>query len=148
MSGTKDAISGTVTGNDQHVGFRAMIMKQAIEYNLAGFTKNLPNDVVSFVLQGDGKRLNDAVLAIQAGTKKSSDIKVSTVEDKVDPSMDAFTIFEWTSTTRKITTPYTLVFHLRPDDEKIAPENVKTVWRGILQSTLKGDDLKKLSPDD
>ena len=44
--------------------------------------------------------------------------------------------------------PYTLVFHLRPDDDKIAPENVKTVWRGILQSTLKGDDLKKLGPDD
>jgi acylphosphatase len=67
----KEAISGTVTGNDQHVGFRAMIMKQAIEYNLAGFTKNLPNDVVSFVLQGDGKRLNDAVSAIQEGTTKS-----------------------------------------------------------------------------
>ena len=97
MSGKDEAISGTVTGNDQHVGFRAMIMKQGIEYNLAGFTKNLPNDVVSFVLQGDGKRLNDAVSAIQEGTKKSSDIKVSTAADKVDPSLNAFTIFEWTS---------------------------------------------------
>jgi hypothetical protein len=38
--------------------------------------------------------------------------------------------------------------HLRPDDGKLAPENVKTVWRGILQSTLKGDDMKKLGPDD
>ena len=118
MSGKDEAISGTVTGNDQHVGFRAMIMKQAIEYNLAGFTKNLPNDVVSFVLQGDGKRLTDAVLAIQEGTKKSSDIKVSTAKDKVDPSLNAFTVFDWTSTTRNITTPYTLVFHLRPDSGK------------------------------
>jgi hypothetical protein len=33
MKEKKEAISGTVTGNDQHVGFRAMIMKQAIEYN-------------------------------------------------------------------------------------------------------------------
>ena len=148
MEEKKEAISGTVTGNDQHVGFRAMIMKQAIEYNLPGFTKNLPNDVVSFVLQGDGKRLNDAVSAIQEGTKKSSDIKVSTAKDKADPSLNAFTIFAWTSTTRNITNPYTLVFHLRPDDGKLAPENVKTVWHGILQSTLKGDDLKKLGPDD
>ena len=101
MKEKREAISGTVTGNDQHVGFRAMIMKQAIEYNLAGFTKNLPNDVVSFVLQGDGKRLNDAVSAVQEGTKKSSDIKVSTAEDKVDPSLNAFTIFDWTSTTSK-----------------------------------------------
>ena len=148
MSEKDEAISGTVTGNDQHVGFRAMIMKQAIELNLAGFTKNLPHDVVSFVLQGDGKRLNDAVAAIQEGTKTSSDIKLSTSEDKVDPSLDAFTIFDWTSTTRNITKPYTLVFHLRSDDKKITPETVKTVWRGILQSTLKGDDLKKLGPDD
>jgi acylphosphatase len=117
MSEKVEAISGTVTGNDQHVGFRAMIMKQAIEYNLAGFTKNLPNDVVSFALQGDGKRLNDAVSAIQEGTKKSSDIKVGIAKDKADPSLNAFTIFAWTSTTRNITTPYTLVFHLRSDDE-------------------------------
>ena len=31
----KKAILATVTGDDQHVGFRAMIMKQAIKYNLA-----------------------------------------------------------------------------------------------------------------
>src|SRR5215471_11326476 len=87
---TMKAISGKVTGNDQHVGFRAMIMKQAIEYNLAGYTKNLPDDVVSFTLQGDGKRLTHALSAVQEGTKKSSDIKVSTAEDKVDPSLNAF----------------------------------------------------------
>ena len=57
----KKAISGTVTGNDQHVGFRAMIMKQAIEYNLAGYTRNLPNDVVNFTLQGDAKRSTDGL---------------------------------------------------------------------------------------
>ena len=148
MKGEKAAISGMVTGNDQHVGFRAMIMKQAIEYNLAGFTKNLPNDVVSFVLQGDRKRLNDALSALQEGTKKSSEIKVSTAQDKVDPTLNAFTIFDWTSTTRNITRPYTLVFHLRPNDGNLAPADVKTVWHGILQSTLKGDDLKKLGPDD
>jgi hypothetical protein len=41
MKEKKEAISGTVTGNDQHVGFRAMIMKQAIEYNLAGRHRRL-----------------------------------------------------------------------------------------------------------
>jgi acylphosphatase len=143
-----EAISGTVTGNDQHVGFRAMIMKQAIEYNLAGFAKNLPNDVVNFTLQGDAKRLTDAVSAIQEGTKRSSDIKVSTTQGKVDPALNAFTIYAWTSTTRNITNPYDLVFHLRPDDGKLTLTDVKTVWHGILRSTLKGDDLKKLGSDD
>jgi hypothetical protein len=32
----KQAISAVVTGDDQHVGFRAMVLKQAIAYNLAG----------------------------------------------------------------------------------------------------------------
>ena len=43
----KQAISATVTGNDQHVGFRALVMKQAIEYNLAGSAKNDANDIVT-----------------------------------------------------------------------------------------------------
>ena len=144
----KQAISGTVTGNDQHVGFRAMIMKEAIAYNLAGSAKNLPDDVVSFTLQGDTARLQPAVEAIQEGTKKSSNIKVSTAAATVDPALTAFTIFAWTSTTRNITNPYDLVFKLRSDDSKISGSDVKDVWRGILKSTLKGDDLKKLGPDD
>ena len=38
----EQAISATVTGNDQQVGFRAMVMKQAIQYNLAGTAENEP----------------------------------------------------------------------------------------------------------
>ena len=45
------AISATVTGDDQEVDFRAMVMKQAIEYNLAGAAKNEPNMIVRFTLQ-------------------------------------------------------------------------------------------------
>ena len=143
-----EAISGTVTGKDEGVGFRAMIMKQAIEFNLAGFAKNLPNDVVSFTLQGHAKRLPKAVAAIEQGTKRSADIKVVTKAATVDPALKGFTIYAWTSTTRNITNPYDLVFPLRGDDGKLDPADVKTVWHGILQSTLKGDDLNKLRPDD
>jgi acylphosphatase len=148
MNGKKQAIAGTVTGNDEHVGFRAMIMKQAIEYNLAGSAKNLPNDVVNFTLQGDAKRLTAALSTIKEGTKKSSDIKVSTTPGTVDPALNVFTIYAWTSTSRNITDPYDLVFHLRPNDQVLEKEDVKAVWHGILQSTLKGDDLKKLRPED
>jgi acylphosphatase len=48
----------SATGDDQKVGFRAMVMKQAIEYNLAGIAKNDPNMIVRFTLQGDGKRID------------------------------------------------------------------------------------------
>ena len=148
MKEKTEAIKGTVTGKDQGVGFRAMIMKQAIKYNLAGSAENLPNDVVNFTLQGDAERLTDAVSAIEKGTKRSSDIKVSTTRGTVDPALNTFTTYEWTSKSRNITNPYDLVFHLRPDDGKLTLTDVKTVWHGILRSSLKGDDLKKLGSDD
>jgi len=140
----KQAVSGTVTGNDEHVGFRAMIMKQAIEYNLSGFAKNEPNDVVSFTLQGDAKRLDHALAAIREGTKKSSDIKVNLTPTVVDLALDVFTIYGWTSTSRNITHPYDLVFRLRANDAKFSPQDTREAWHGILKSTLTGDDLKKL----
>ena len=46
----QEAIQAIVTGNDQQVGFRALVMKQAIEYNLAGSAVNDPNQTVHFVL--------------------------------------------------------------------------------------------------
>jgi acylphosphatase len=142
------AISATVTGDDQHVGFRAMVMKQAIAYNLAGSAKNDPNDIVEFTLQGDPKRIDSAIGAIREGTKKSSNIKVSTTPASVDPKLDTFTIIDWTSTSRNITTPYTLVFKLRDKDKVVSESEAKGVWHEILQTTLKGDDLKKLGGGD
>jgi hypothetical protein len=41
-------------------GFRAMVMVQAIEYNLAGVAKNEPDMIVRFTLHGDGKRTDKA----------------------------------------------------------------------------------------
>ncbi|HUO53473.1 MAG TPA: acylphosphatase [Rhodoblastus sp.] len=138
------AISGKVTGNDEQVGFRAMIMKQAIAYNLAGFAKNLPDDIVDFTLQGDAKRLDDAVAIIREGTERSSNIKVATTPATVDPSLSAFTVYGWTSTTRDITNPYDLVFHPRPNDKTLSADDAEDVYHDILKSTLKGDDLNKL----
>ena len=64
------AISATVTGNDQGVGFRAMVMKQAIEYNLAGTAKNDADNIVEFTLQGRQKRIDKAVATIRSGTRR------------------------------------------------------------------------------
>ena len=143
----KTAILGTVTGDDQHVGFRAMIMKQAIEYNLAGSARNEANGTVSFTLQGDPDRLDTALVAIRAGTKKSSSIEVSATQTEVDSGLSTFTIIDWTSTSRNITTPYTLVFTLRADDGEISKSEAKDVWHQILRTTLHGEDLQKLGED-
>jgi acylphosphatase len=144
----KQAISATVTGNDQKVGFRAMIMKQAIEYDLAGSAKNDKDEIVEFTLQGDANRIDAALAAIREGTKKSSNIGVSTVAAAVNPDLSTFTVVDWTSTSRNITTPYTLVFKLRADDSVVTKKDAKDAWHDILKTTLKGDDLKKLGDDD
>jgi acylphosphatase len=143
----KKAILATVTGNDQHVGFRAMIMKQAIEYNLAGSAKNGADGTVDFTLQGNSDRLDLALVAIRAGTKKSSNIEVSATQTVVDGDLSTFTIVDWTSTSRNITTPYTLIFALRADDKEISRSEAKDVWHQILRTTLHGEDLQKLGDD-
>ena len=142
------AISATVTGNDEQVGFRALVMKQAIELNLAGAARNEPNNIVKVTLQGDVQRLDSAIATIRQGTRRSSNIEVSTSQAAVDPSLRAFTIVDWTSSSRGITNPYTLVFKLRDNDQVISDSEAKGVWRQILRTTLKGEDLQKLRPED
>ena len=67
------AVTATVTGTDiQKVGFRAMIQKEAIMYNLAGSARNNPDGTVSVSLQGDKDRIEDTLAAIRSGSKKSS----------------------------------------------------------------------------
>jgi acylphosphatase len=142
------AISATVTGDDQKVGFRAIVMKQAIEHNLAGVAKIEPNMIVRFTLQGDGKRIDKAIAAIDEGTKRSTGVRVSVSPAAIEPGLKTFTIVDWTSSSRQIANPYTLIFTLRADDGVISPDDAKTVWHGILQKTLKREDLSKLGAGD
>jgi acylphosphatase len=144
----KEAVEATVTGNDQQVGFRALVMKQAIEYNLAGSARNDANEIVHFALQGDKHRIDSALAAIQEGTKRSSDIKITTKAAAIDPALNEFTIVGWTSSSRNITNKYDLVFEVRADDTAISSTDAKAAWHQILEKTLNADDLKKLQPTD
>ena len=55
----QQAITATVPGEKiQKVGFRAMIQKEAIMYNLAGFARNNPDGTVDVSLQGDKGRID------------------------------------------------------------------------------------------
>jgi acylphosphatase len=144
-SAEQQAIKGVVSGAMiQKVGFRAMIQKQAIMYNLAGYARNIPDGTVSISLQGDKNRIDKVLDAIRAGTKKSSqDNTINPTDEAVDPNLKTFTVFAWTSMTRNITNPYDLGFQLRPADDEISKKEASAVWNAIAESTLKGDDLAK-----
>jgi acylphosphatase len=123
-------------------------MKQAIEHNLAGIAENQQNMIVRFTLQGHGNRIDKAIAAIDDGTKRSTGVGVSASPSAIKPSLETFTIVDWTSSSRGITNPYTLIFTLREDDSVISPDDAKTIWHEILQNTLKGEDLEKLGSGD
>ncbi|HTZ66022.1 MAG TPA: acylphosphatase [Roseiarcus sp.] len=141
----QEAITGRVTGEDiQKVGFRAMIEKQAIMHDLAGYARNNPDGTVSISLQGDKDRIDKALKAIRIGSKRSSrNNTISEAQAPLDPNLKTFTVFGWTSTSRNITNPYDLVFHLRPADDEISKKEAEAVWNTIAEDTLKGDDLEK-----
>jgi len=94
------AISATVIVNDQKVDFRAMVMKQAIEYNLAGVASDEPNMIVRFTLQGDGKRVDKVIAAINEGAKRSTGVRLSASPAAIEPGLKTFTIVDWTSSSR------------------------------------------------
>jgi len=141
------AISGIVTGNVQGVGFRAMIQRRAIRYNLAGSVENKSDKTVQFFLQGDEDRIDKALNAIRNGTKKSSDVNVSVSPASIRPDLKTFTVVGWTSVTRNIARPYDLVFNLRPDDTTISKHEAKKVWLTICENTMKGADSGKCDKD-
>jgi acylphosphatase len=143
-----EAIAATVTGMDHGVGFRALVMKQAIQYNLAGLAENGTVQVVHFTLQGDKEAIDPALDTIREGTKRSLNIKITTTPIAIIPTLNTFTIMDWNSSSRQITNEYTLVFKLRDGEPSISEDDAKVVWRQILETTLNADDRKKLKKDD
>ena len=146
-SAQQEAITGAVSGKMiQKVGFRAMIQKQAIMYDLAGYARNVPDGTVSISLQGDKDRIDKALESIRVGSKRSSrDNTTSAANAALDPNLKTFTVYGWTSTSRNITNPYDLVFHLRPPNDEMSAKKAEVVWNTIAESTLKGDDLAKFT---
>ena len=141
------AVSGTVTGNVQKVGFRAMIQKQAIQYNLAGITENNFDGSVRFSLQGDSDRIKQALKAMKKGPKRATNVKVSTSSEDVSQGLATFQIVGWTSVSRHILTPYTLVFSLRSPDSVVTKKDARSIWLKICEDTVQGEDIGKCDKD-
>jgi len=88
-------------------------------------------------------RIKQALKTITAGTRKSSDVNVSTSPATTDQNLTTFTVVDWTSRSRSINNPYDLVFHLRNPDTIIDKRQVKAVWLQIFESAVKGEDTGK-----
>ncbi|POZ60619.1 acylphosphatase [Chromobacterium alticapitis] len=140
------ALDGTASGKVQKVGFRALILKQAIQNNLAGTARNTDEQTVLFSLQGKDKRIQDAVDRLKRGTDKSEDVKIATKSGPIVPGLHTFTVVGWTSLSRGITHPYDLVFTLRADGSKVSKAGAKQTFCDILKNTLQPADWQKAAP--
>jgi acylphosphatase len=140
-----EAITATVIGEKvQKVGYRALIQKRAIMYNLTGYARNNPDGTVGVSLQGDKDRIDKTLEAISAGNKKSSKANIiGEAPAAWDPNLKTFTVFGWTSASRNISNPYDLVFELRPADSETSEGEANKIWNAIAENTLKGEDLAK-----
>ncbi len=73
-----------VSGFVQGVGFRHFVRKKALELGLTGWVKNLPDNRVEALFQGDEKKINEVIEICRKGPFLSEieDVIVNWVEDQ------------------------------------------------------------------
>lgn len=129
------AKGGKVTG----VGFRALVLKAAIRWNLAGSAVNSPPDVqpptMTFVLQGDSLAIQAAMDVISKGPGIPTDtFQLTPTNIPYDPCLTKFEVQGWTSTTRDIHNPYNLFYYVDPSPKApiLDEPGAKVCYRQIL----------------
>jgi hypothetical protein len=116
-SAQQQHITATVTGAKiQKVGFRASARRQGPDRSDSRCHSRRQQEILAQQYNRSGPR---------------------------DPNLKTFTIFAWTSTGRKITNPYDLVFSVRPTNDQTSHKDAKAMWNTIAENTLKGEDLGK-----
>jgi len=72
-------VSGFVSGVVQGVGFRFFVQRRASRYGLTGWVRNLPDDRVEFVAEGERSMLEQLLKDIKIGPPSAhvSDIKIT-----------------------------------------------------------------------
>jgi acylphosphatase len=128
-----EAVQGLVSGKVQQVGFRAAIFRLAIRYNLAGWDENLSDGTVRFLLQGPRSRIENVLALIPQADRKGNVAGISTQKVPVLPTLQTFTVRDWTSKSRGYANPTDLVFTLRSPDGPVSKKEATRTYHRILK---------------
>lgn len=134
----KGTVSAAPGGKVTGVGFRAMVLKNAIRWNLAGSAQNQTTNppTVNIVLQGDPAAIAAAQQEILKGTSKAPEktFTIDWTDGTVDTSLTTFTVVQWNSVDRQINNHYDLVYFVNPDPKThvIDSHGAATCYRQIL----------------
>ncbi len=81
-----------ISGRVQGVGFRWFAQKQAEQYGIAGYVRNLPDRRVQVVAQGEKEVLDAYCDTLREGPAFSKTETLSTERISVDPEIKGFHI--------------------------------------------------------
>lgn len=88
-----NAVKIIVTGVVQGVGFRYFCYREASEYNICGYAKNLFNGDVEIFAQGEPGLLNDFIKRVKTGPRGSV-VKSVHIEQAVPLNdLESFSIY-------------------------------------------------------
>lgn len=85
-------LTAIISGRVQRGGFRIKVWRIAVSFGLCGCVKNLPDDTVQIIAEGeetDLEKFTDALLAI-----KERSINISAIEKQYSPGTGEFKTFE------------------------------------------------------
>lgn len=86
------AITGTILGRVQGVGFRYFTQMEAEKLNLTGWVKNVEDDIVEFFAQGVEKDLKIFLIRIKSGPPMARVDNVLVRETIINDNLKYFVI--------------------------------------------------------
>lgn len=86
------AITATVTGRVQGVGFRYAVAHMAKEFGLVGWVRNAPDGSVEMRAQGDERVLEQFVAFVRRGPRSARVQSVDVHPVEPDPTLHGFAI--------------------------------------------------------
>jgi len=88
----KKAITGTVQGRVQGVGFRYFVQMEAEKLNLCGYVKNVGDDYVEYFAQGEEADINSFLMKLKSGPPMARVDKLLNRETAINEKLHFFAI--------------------------------------------------------
>lgn len=86
------AVRGSVQGRVQGVGFRYFVQEIAEKFGIVGYVRNVNEDIVEFLAQGEEEDLNDFLARIKNGPPMARVDRMVSTETMINSKLQFFAI--------------------------------------------------------
>lgn len=127
-------------GKVQHVHFRESVLNLAIQHHLTGMDKNLKDDNVHIILQGQPQDVMNVIQLLINNKFNSPEGYVEKLEIRNMTNsvlIPSFTILKWTSTRYCVSEPRNIVWHPSNDTYYYSKEEADTIIYQLFSPWIK-----------